>query len=112
MNPNLNPQQFYYHGTASELHEGDDLSPRGATEHAGDGEKRTHVYASKSLQQAHNFAQQKAGAGQPRWDESDNPIYYGHVYKVEPVGKIEGHPGDENTVRTRGRLRVTGEVER
>lgn len=91
-----------YHGTRVELKVGDLIEP-GHSPDAGERD-RNYVYLTPNLDAAIWEAEIAAGEGP------------GRVYVVEPIGQIEdvsssqspGHPS--MTWRSRGPLRVTGEV--
>jgi hypothetical protein len=94
----------FFHGTSAELQPGDYLSPRGANESGRieDESSRRHVYFTADPYHAYGYAlraQQQRGGN-------------ANVYQVQPTGKTEADPMDENdSGRTRARLRVIGKAE-
>ena len=91
----------WYHGTNHELAEGQELTPEGA----GD----EHVYFSGSREHADFLASVRAD---PNWTPDQPENSAPRTYEVEPLGKYEPDPEDEQhytdaqAYRTRDRVRV------
>lgn len=106
----LNPQQFY-HGTNARLEPGSYLSARGANSYgrAESGSRSGYVYATTDLEQAWTYARSRTSAADGQWHEG----HAGHVYQVQPTGKVTPDPEGYSTAdaRTRARFRVLKHVE-
>lgn len=106
---NLNQVQFY-HGTNAELNPGDVLTAKGANEYgrAEAGSRTGHVYATTDLEQAWTYARSRSSAADGVWHQG----HVGHVYQVQPTGKVTADPNGytSDSVQTRARLKVLGEV--
>jgi Rifampin ADP-ribosyl transferase len=101
----LNSQRFY-HGTKADLKRGDLIEP-GYNSNYGKRKKAAYVYLTATLDAATWGAELALGEGP------------GRIYLVEPTGLIEDdpnltdkkYPGNlTKSYRSRGALRVTGEV--
>ena len=101
---NLSPQQFY-HGTSHEFAPGEHVTPEHELGGSGSG---GYTYMTTSPDTARNYGKHKAYA---RSVLGENVT--AHAYAVTPTGHAE--PDDTvaaefGAYRSRGSLRVTGEI--
>jgi rifampin ADP-ribosylating transferase len=99
-------QEFYYHGTSTDLKPGDLIEP-GYTSNFGSRRKANHVYLTATVDAAVWGAELAIGEGP------------GRIYIVEPTGPIEDDPNltdkkfpgnPTKSYRSRDPLLVTGEL--
>lgn len=85
MSGNLNPRQFF-HGTHAELNEGDYIEP---------GHSATHSMSTGNPYHQTNkvyVSPYEHVAGQYAWDRSGPEPKPGHIYEVEPEGRLLKDP--------------------
>jgi len=98
---NLSPAQFY-HGTSAELKPGDTVDPSFAGRNEGDRVPKGTAFFTSDRHAARFYGRASHGGSVSR------------VYTVEPTGHYETDPdnetflGDNNPLRTKSPLRVTG----
>jgi 8-oxo-dGTP diphosphatase len=114
-----------FHGTRSELHPGDLLTPDEAERHRAhpDEDSRGYMHATTVGEEAYGWGERASGAethermtelgrGRPRpAGHSQGEAYRPRVYQVEPTGPVEYDPaGEGEAFRSAHPLRVVQEV--